>query len=220
MKVGTDSVILGAWTSILDNPKTVLDIGAGTGILSLMIAQRCGAEIIDAIELEEGAYEQCVENFENSPWSDRLFCYHASLAEFTAEIEDKYDLIICNPPYFQTISIDDQNNARSKARNLEYLPLEELYWSVSKLLSASGLFSIIIPIELLDKAEKLATHYNLHLSRILYIQGNETSKIKRICLEHTFNTQPLNKENLIIEIERHQYTNAYKDLTKDFYLKM
>ena len=94
MKIGTDGVLLGAWSSLEKNPFSILDIGAGTGILSLMLAQRSRAQLIDAIEIDDQAYEQCVENFEQSPWGDRLFCYHASLEEFAEDIEDKYDLII------------------------------------------------------------------------------------------------------------------------------
>lgn len=99
MKIGTDAVLLGAWAPIEHQPLSILDIGAGTGVLSLMLAQRCDAMTIDAIEIDDNAYEQCVENFENSPWSDLLFCYHASLEEFTEEIEETFDLIVCNPPF-------------------------------------------------------------------------------------------------------------------------
>ncbi|MEO8774064.1 MAG: methyltransferase, partial [Gelidibacter sp.] len=106
MKIGTDSVLLGAWTSLDSNPYSILDIGAGTGVLALMLAQRSGAELIDAIEIDDAAYEQCVDNFETSPWGDRLFCYHASLEEFVDELsadetgnDEKYDLIISNPPF-------------------------------------------------------------------------------------------------------------------------
>ena len=96
MKIGTDGVLLGAWTSISQNPFSVLDIGAGTGVISLMLAQRCYAELIDAIEIDANAYEQCTENFENSPWNDRLFCYHASVKEFAQEIDDEYDFPVCH----------------------------------------------------------------------------------------------------------------------------
>ena len=82
MKVGTDGVLLGAWAPVDHNPYSILDIGAGTGLIALMLAQRSHAEQVDAIEIDDEAYEQCVDNFEESPWSDRLFCYHAGLDEF------------------------------------------------------------------------------------------------------------------------------------------
>ncbi len=97
MKVGTDGVLLGSWTPINNNTISILDIGSGTGIIALMLAQRSNAEQIDALEIDEEAYEQAVDNFENSPWSDRLFCFHAGLDEFIEEPEDEYDLIISNP---------------------------------------------------------------------------------------------------------------------------
>ena len=89
MKIGTDGVLLGAWCPIVNQPFSVLDIGAGTGILSLMFAQRSNAKQIDAIEIDDDAFEQCVENFESSPWSDRLYCYHAGLDEFMEQPEDE-----------------------------------------------------------------------------------------------------------------------------------
>ena len=92
MKIGTDGVLLGAWTPIANNPISILDIGTGTGIIALMLAQRSSAEQIDALEIDEDAYEQASDNFENSPWNDRLFCFHAGLDEFVEEPEDEYDL--------------------------------------------------------------------------------------------------------------------------------
>ena len=113
MKIGTDAVLLGAWTNLDSQPNSILDIGAGTGILALMMAQRSGAELIDAIEIDDAAYEQCVGNFEASDWGDRLFCYHASLDEFTEEIEDQYDLIISNPPFY-TDTFKTENEERNQ----------------------------------------------------------------------------------------------------------
>ena len=111
MKIGTDGVLLGAWTSVENNPFSILDIGAGTGILSLMLAQRSHAQQIEAIEIDGDAYEQCAENFENSPWNDRLFCYHASLLEFVEEVDDTFDLIICNPPFYSEDYKSNDNEA-------------------------------------------------------------------------------------------------------------
>ena len=102
MKIGTDGVLLAAWA----NPKnafSILDIGSGSGLISLQMAQKSNAEVIDAIEIDDDAFEQTVENFERSDWGDRLFCYHASLQEFTEEMEDEvYDFIISNPPFYNS----------------------------------------------------------------------------------------------------------------------
>lgn len=101
MQVGTDGVLLGAWVPLESEPQSVLDIGTGTGVIALMLAQRCDAQTIDALELDNAAYEQATENFEDSPWGDRLFCYHAHLYEFATEMDDTYDVVICNPPFFE-----------------------------------------------------------------------------------------------------------------------
>ena len=146
MKIGTDGVLLGAWTSIETEPFAILDIGAGTGILSLMLAQRCYAGIIDAIEIDDDAYEQCVENFEASPWADRLFCYHASLEEFADEIEDKYDLILSNPPFFSE-DYKTESEQRDLARFSDAMPFEHLIESVSKLLSEDGVFALLFHLK-------------------------------------------------------------------------
>ena len=134
MKIGTDSVLLGSWASIENNPSSILDIGAGTGVLALMMAQRHRSETIDAIEIDDDAYEQCVENFEQSPWGDRIFCYHASLEEFVDEIEDRYDLIISNPPFYSD-TYKSENEQRDLARFSDAMPFRHLVESVSKLLS-------------------------------------------------------------------------------------
>lgn len=219
MKIGTDSVLLGAWASIENNPFSILDIGAGTGILSLMLAQRCFAELIDAIEIDDNTYEQCVNNFEQSPWGDRLFCYHASLEAFVEEIEDKYDHIISNPPFYSE-DFKTKNTQRDLARFTDAMPFEHLINSVSKLLSESGIFSVIIPFKEEASFIQIASKYNLSPNKILHIKGNPNSDIKRSLLEFSFRESDISINELIIETERHQYTEDYTNLTKDFYLKM
>jgi tRNA1Val (adenine37-N6)-methyltransferase len=219
MKIGTDAVLLGAWSSIEHQPFSILDIGSGTGVLALILAQRSHAEVIDALEIDENAYEQCVENFENSTWSDRLFCYHASLEEFVEEIDDKYDLIISNPPFYSE-DYKTESSQRDLARFTEAMPFKHLVKSVSKLLSENGSFSVIIPFKEEEAFIALASEVNLFPNRILQVKGSLTSEIKRSLIRFSFNKSDCIIEELIIETSRHQYTTDYINLTKDFYLKM
>ena len=219
MKIGTDAVILGAWVSLDFNPHSILDIGAGTGILALIQAQRSGAEVIDAIEIDDAAYEQCVENFENSPWGDRLFCYHASLEEFAEEIEDKYDLIISNPPfYLDTYKSDNQQ--RDLARFVDAMPFRQLIESVSRLLSPEGTFAVVIPFSEEKDFIVLASKEHLYPNRMLRTKGTPQSEFKRSLIEFSFKETSILPTELIIETSRHKYTEDYIALTQDFYLKM
>lgn len=219
MKIGTDGVLLGAWTSIDTNPFSILDIGAGTGILSLMLAQRSPAEVIEALEIDDSAYEQCVDNFEQSSWNDRLFCYHASLEEFAEEIEDQYDLIICNPPFYSE-TYKTENSQRDLARFQDAMPFEHLLESVVALLSENGLFSVVIPFSEEDKFIDLASKSSLFPMRITHVKGTPSSETKRSLIEFSFSKTNLITSELIIETARHNYTEDYISLTKDFYLKM
>jgi len=219
MKIGTDGVLLGAWASVDQKPNSILDIGTGTGILSLMLAQRSLATTIEALEIDEDAYEQCVENFESSSWADRLFCFHAGLDEFVNEIEDKYDLIISNPPFYVE-AVSSGNTSRDNARQNQSLPFDELLEGVSKLLSIDGLFATIIPFKEELDFIALAASFGLFLNRVLRVKGNPSAEIKRSLLEFSFKEGIVSKDELTIEINRHKYTFEYQELTKDFYLKM
>lgn len=222
MKVGTDGVLLGAWASVESNPFSILDIGAGTGIISLMLAQRSHAELIDALEIDDAAYEQCVDNFEQSPWGDRLFCYHASLEEFADEIEDKYDLILSNPPFYSE-DYKSENQQRDLARFSDAMPFNHLIESASKLLSVDGEFCVVIPFKEEEQFVELASNYNLFPKKILHVKGNPNSGFKRSLLNFSFGndtSKVLEKSALTIETQRHQYTEDYINLTKDFYIKM
>jgi tRNA1Val (adenine37-N6)-methyltransferase len=219
MKVGTDGVLLGAWVNLKNELNTILDVGSGTGLIALMLAQRSFAETIDAIELSEDAYEQTVENFENSDWADRLFCYHASFQQFTEEIEDKYDLIISNPPFY-TSTYKELNRGRALARHTENLSFEALLYGTSKLLSDTGTCAFIIPFEEEINFIKIAAQNKLVPNRITRVKGNENTVIKRSLLQFSKTKIDLEINELIIEVSRHEYTKDYKNLVQDFYLKM
>ncbi|WP_298118673.1 methyltransferase [Flavobacterium sp.] len=220
MKIGTDAVLLGAWCPVDNNPFSVLDIGAGTGILSLMLAQRSNAEQIDAIEIDEEAYEQCVENFENSPWSDRLFCFHAGLDEFVDEPEDEYDIIISNPPFYSE-DYKTSDSQRDLARFQDALPFEELIEAADLLLSENGIFAVIIPYKEEERFIDLCAEVELFPVKVTRVKGSHTTPIVRSLLAFKrYELSVLTADELVIEISRHEYTDEYINLTKDFYLKM
>lgn len=227
MKIGTDGVLLGAWTSLMHEPDSILDIGTGTGVIALMLAQRSPAQLIDAIEIDENAYEQSVANFEASDWGDRLFCYHAAFNEFVEEMqeEEQYELIVSNPPFWKSpLTPAKWENSipktRQNARFYDALPFSELLEGVSKLLHPEGEFSTVIPYSEEDTFIKLAAKFKLFPKKITRVKGTETSKIKRSLLSFSFHQIKPEEDELIIEISRHNYTPEYKAMVKDFYLKM
>lgn len=220
MKIGTDGVLLGAWAPIENNPFSVLDIGTGTGIIALMLSQRSNAQQIDALEIDDDAYEQAVDNFENSPWSDRLFCFHAGLDEFVEEPEDEYDLIVSNPPFY-TEDYKTENEQRDLARFADAMPFEDLVEAADLMLSENGVFAVIIPFKEENNFIALAKEYELYPIKITRVKGTPTTEIKRSLLALSRKEKlDFSIDELIIETARHIYTAEYIELTKDFYLKM
>ncbi len=221
MKVGTDGVLLGAWTDIAHQPNSILDIGSGTGLIALMLAQRSPAELIDAVEFNTNAYIQAVENFEASPWGDRLFCYHADFKEFAQEMDEPYDLIVSNPPFFEAPKADYAiDEARKTARFTDQLNFTELLKGVNQLLSEHGQFSVIIPFHLQEDFVSTALKFDLYLQRHTRVKGQEGAKVKRSLLQFGHSQLPVDTNDLTLEISRHHYTPEYRDLTKDFYLNL
>jgi tRNA1Val (adenine37-N6)-methyltransferase len=220
MKIGTDGVLLGTWAPVEQNPFSVLDIGTGTGIIALMLAQRSTAQQIDALEIDENAYEQATDNFENSPWNDRLFCFHAGLDEFMEEPEDEYDLIVSNPPFYAE-DYKTNNEQRDLARFQDALPFEDLIEAADLLLSENGILAVIIPFKEEERFMAIAKEFELYPIKITRVKGTPTTEIKRSLLAFKrYELPALDSDELIIETARHQYTPEYIELTKEFYLKM
>jgi len=216
MKVGTDGVLLGAWAK-KENPKHILDIGAGTGLISLMLAQRFPAAFIDAVELDESAYHQTQENFYNSKFNSRLSVTQTAIQEY--EPHQLYDLIVSNPPFFIT-NERVESDARKAARQQETLTFEDLLFKTQLLLAEDGVATFILPFDLQDHFIQIAKTQNLYPKHILHIKGNKEAPFKRSIIELSFKENKCQFSTLIIEVERHRYTDDYIQLTKEFYLKM
>jgi tRNA1Val (adenine37-N6)-methyltransferase len=216
-KVGTDGVLLGAWTDVPESVTHILDIGTGSGLIALMMTQKSNAGI-DAFDIDENACKQARLNFNNSLWEERLNVFHSSLQDFIPN--KKYDLIVSNPPFFEN-SLKPDKKERSWARHNDSLSIEDLIVYSKKMLKQEGRLSVIIPFEQKAAFLEIAAKNSFSLKRITNVRGTAASKIKRVLLESAFETElnfEIQENELIIEESRNQYTSAYKNLTKDFYL--
>ncbi len=214
MKVSTDGVLLGSWANVED-VTSILDIGTGTGLLALMMAQRTLARI-DAIEIEPSAFRQAYENSKNSKWSDRIRIINASLQEYV-KCGKKYDLIVCNPPYFSN-SLKSGNVKRNLARHNDYLSQTELLAGVNKLLSANGRFALILPYNEGKAFILESVTYGLYCSAILNIKPGPEREINRLVIELSRLSQQMEENVVIIRQEDGTYTEDYKRLTSEYYL--
>lgn len=212
MKVGTDGVLLGAWVEP-ESATNILDIGSGTGLISLMLAQRSNAKII-GIEIDQKASNQSIQNVINSPWKDRLSIQTISLQDFAKGSNQKFDLIVSNPPFFEA---QKKITQRSVARSQQTLELEELMEQSAKLLSEKGKIAFVFPSSKEEELIRLAKSYQLYPTKICYVKGNLISPVKRILIEFSFNAKKVNYSTITIEKEKRQdYTEEYRNLLKDY----
>ena len=216
MKVGTDGVLLGAWAET-ENSQKILDIGTGTGLIAIMLAQRYSLSQITAIEIDEAAAAQAKMNIARSPWTKRIqvICNDFSLFQ----TDNKYHLIVSNPPYFVN-ALNCPDKQRNMARHTCELNYELLFRRSAHLLEDQGRICIIIPTE----AEKLvidtAWKYKLYPSRRLHVFTKPGKPSRRVLIAFGHQEQKCMEETLCIEIERNQFTPEYIALTREFYLKM
>ena len=213
MKVGTDGVLLGAWADC-SKAKRVLDIGTGTGVIALMIAQRSDAQSIVGIDIDDSAAACAAQNFACSPWSTTLRAEQSSAQEFDGE---QFDFIISNPPYFVD-SLLCPDSQRTTARHTTELTFEQLDNAVCRLLDSRGRFAMILPVE---QMERYISMTQLHLVRRCDVYPVVGGQVKRVMAEFAFEKgADVVVENLAIERgQRGDYTEQYVALTKDFYLK-
>jgi tRNA1Val (adenine37-N6)-methyltransferase len=215
-KVGTDGVLLGAASDVSD-AKQILDIGTGTGLIALILAQRSNAGII-AIEPDHNSFVQACSNVNNSKWASRIKVINASLHEYYPS-DIRFDLIVSNPPFFSD-SLRNPDMAKAAARHNDTLNNEDLLKGTERLIAEHGKFQVIMPYVEGNILIAEAQEYGLYCNNILKIRPLPTSEIRRLIL--TFSRQKRKVAERFLTIEhgkRHDFTEEYKNLTKDFYLK-
>ena len=215
MKVGTDGVLLGTWTDISSSSQ-ILDIGTGTGLIALILAQRCPTAQIKAVDIDNEAISQARENVSLSPWKENIKPLLQDIRTFTPNIS--FDTIVSNPPYFiQSLKCPDKQ--RNTARHTDTLNAENLLTKVVELLSPKGKFSIILPTEQTSHLIETASHLGLYPSRITSVITRPGLPPKRTLMEFRKSEVSCQTNELLIELSRHVYSQEYIELTKDFYLK-
>jgi len=217
MKIGTDSVLLGSWAKI-ENAQTILDIGTGTGLLALMMAQRSHSSMIVGVEKEPLAYEEALYNIKSSKWSDRV---HIKLSDIKNYLPDrKFDSIITNPPFFNN-GIKPLGKERSEARHTGSLSFKDLMNSASHLLTPSGSLHVILPTQEFTQFMEQALFQDFHINRQLNVRPHDKKPEHRVLLTLTRTKKEYQIERLSLhEVGNRSYSNPYISLTKDFYLYM
>lgn len=218
MKVGTDGVLLGAWASFPRPGGRVLDVGTGTGLIALMIAQRTREVSVDALELDPSSARQAEDNFQNSPWKKRIYLTHSSFQDYSTRYKHRYDQIICNPPFFSGSS-KTPSKEKNLARHDDSLSLRDLFKGSDSLLKERAIISLILPVHKEVQAINLATEYQMHCRRLTRIIPAPGKPMKRVMLEFSSIPGKCEEDELTIEMEnRHQYSESFRKLTDQFYL--
>lgn len=216
-KVGTDGVLLGSWVQLPTNPTHILDVGSGTGLIALMMAQRFANSEIIGLEIDENAAQEAKFNFENSAWHHRLHLENMAFQNYETPL--RFDLIISNPPFYKE-DTSSSHQPRDVARNMKHLPLDVLIQKSESLLKKEGVLAVIIPYSAEKEFIDLAKENQLYPIEIRNIQGRANTPIKRSLISFSkTKAKPIIK-HLIIEKERHLYTQDYINLTHSFYLHM
>lgn len=217
MKVSTDACLHGAWTPIAEKVTSVLDIGAGTGLLSLMLAQRSDRIHVEAIEIDRDASRQARENAASSPWSNRVNVLNADVTKNL--YNEKYDLVICNPPFFNNSLLGDKDS-RNLARHTVSLSYSELWNVLDQVLKQDGYASIMLPVVEHAQWESLLTANDWHINHRLCIHHRANSSCKRIISLCSRNaTEKVIEEKLVIYSAPNQYSPETSELLKPFYLR-
>lgn len=216
MKVGTDAVLLGAWANVYDD-KPILDVGTGSGIIALMMAQRFSDNDIVAIDIDDGAVEQAKENFNNSPWRERLMAFKDDFANSNLIGKAIFGTIVSNPPFFseQVFSPDCKRNM---ARRVNMLPTELFLRNMALCMHEEAAATIIIPFQRVTEVVGMAAINGLFLARRTDVKTKPGKSPKRTLLEFRKNIKPTVFSEIVLNNEDNSMSNQYRNLTKNFYL--
>lgn len=215
-KVCTDSCIFGAWAAV-EQARSILDIGTGTGLLALMAAQRSAAHIT-AVEIVEQSAMQAKENIAQSPWHERIRVQHSSIQDYTTQSAESFDYIIVNPPFFQNSTLSATKEKRFALHD-EALSFGELCQCIARLLHDAGTAGVLLPQLALDEFMPLAAECGLYARRILYVLDSPSGQAKRVCIElQKDEGNSVAIEHLVIRDERQKYTADFIAKLRDFYL--
>ena len=218
MKVGTDGVLLGAYAPI-DKASQILDIGAGTGLVALMLAQRSKNAKVVGVEIEENAFNQATENGKNSPWANRISFENDSIQDYSKFADSEFDLIVSNPPFFSGGTFSD-NQEKNNVRHTVKLPNGDLLSAARKLLSPKGKFCVILPYMEGLRFTEMAKNYRLFCTEVLEIRGKASKPEERLILIfEQEESSKIKEKEFVVYNEDGTYTDDFVKLTKDFYLK-
>ena len=217
MKVGVDGVTIGAWADV-NGAKSILDVGCGSGLIALMLAQRSDAEVT-AVDIDAQSILQSGVNIENSPWKERISLLHSSFQNFAESYSGQFDLIVSNPPFFIN-SLKNPSQSRAVARHTDTLLHEDLVKNAKKLLAENGKFCVILPVLEGEQFIELAENEGLFCSQKVSVFPNLEKPAKRLLLEFKNEKNVCLESKITIEKERGVYTDEYRELVKDFYLKL
>ena len=217
MKVGTDSVLFGAWVNP-GNALSILDIGTGSGIIALMLAQRSEA-LIDGIDIDEASVEQAKENVKKSKWGKRVSIVHCPVQKYFKMRANHYDLIVCNPPYFSD-QLKSPEKIRNIAKHSEYLSFDEIIVASKKLLKTYGRICLILPTAESNVFKEKALISNLYLTRIMTVRHHPNKEVKRVMMQFECLRKNRTEESIsIYDNSGEKFSKEYMELTKDYYLK-
>ena len=218
MKVGTDGVLLGAWASVPGPGSRVLDVGTGTGLIALMIAQRTRDVWVDALEIDPSSARQANANIQNSPWKERMNCIHSSFQDYSSQGKYQYDQIICNPPFFSGSS-KTPSKEKNLARHDDSLSLRDIFKGSVTLMKGTTIISLILPVDKEEQALDLILEHQMHCKQRTRVIPAPGKSMNRVLLECSFIPGKCHEDDITIETgKRHRYSDKYKSLTDAFYL--